>query len=105
MAAPQPQPTAAVETEDEAERAAVLATVQADQDRADIVAVLATDEGRRVMRRILAMASLHSPSFATDALVMAFNEGNRNFGLRLLALIADSAPAALAGILIEQPKD
>ena len=105
MAGSTPAPTAAVETEAEAERAAVLATVQADQERADLAAVLATGEGRRLMRRILALAALHSQTFSTDALLMAFNEGNRNFGLRLLAMIAEAAPSALAEILIEQPKD
>lgn len=106
MAEDMPEPRFAMDEESEA--AAAAARVRADEaerEKADLAAVLGMEEGRRVMRRLLAEANLHCPSFATDALVMAFNEGNRNFGLRLLARIAEAAPAALTGILIEQPKD
>jgi len=100
-----PEPCFALEEEGEAKAAARARADEAERAKADLAAVLATDEGRRVMRRLLAEGNLHCPSFTPDALVMAFNEGNRNFGLRLLAMIAEAAPSALAGILIEQPKD
>lgn len=100
-----PEPRFAMEEEGEANAAAQARADEAERAKADLAAVLEGDEGRRVMRRLLAESNLHCPSFSPDALVMAFNEGNRNFGLRLLARIAEAAPSALAGILIEQPKD
>ena len=105
MAEEMPEPRFAMDEEGDAAAAAQARADEAERAKADLAALLEMEEGRRVMRRLLAEANLHSPSFATGALVMAFNEGNRNFGLRLLARIAEAAPDALAFILIEQPKD
>lgn len=49
--------------------------------------VMETPEGRKAMEVILDITNLHQPSFSTNALTMAFNEGKRSVGLTLLSLI------------------
>lgn len=48
--------------------------------------------GRRIVWRLLAEAGVDRLSFNTNALVMAFNEGNRSSGNRTLAKIFSHCP-------------
>ena len=48
--------------------------------------------GRRIARGVLEHAGVFRLSFTRDAAETAFNEGGRNGGLRLLALIQTHAP-------------
>lgn len=69
------------------------------QDAADLKAVLATQEGRRFVRGLLADCGEHRTSFHTNAIQMSFNEGARNVGLKLKARIIRAAPEFLAELL------
>lgn len=47
-------------------------------------AVLATRDGRVILWQLLSDTGIYRSSFDRDIAVMAFNEGQRNIGLRLL---------------------
>ncbi len=60
-------------------------TNERQQELDDIEKQMKTRSGRRLMWRLLEMAGVFRSSFATDASVMAFQEGKRNQGLVLLS--------------------
>jgi hypothetical protein len=64
-----------------------------EQEINDFRALMGTKEGRRFMWRLLSKTGVHRTSFSNDALVMAFNEGNRNLGLLLMSEIHGLCPA------------
>lgn len=55
------------------------------EDKKVIEKLLETREGRAWYWSHLEAAGVFQTSFSSDALAMAFKEGTRNFGLRLLA--------------------
>ena len=57
--------------------------------------------GRRWVRNTLAACHVWDTSFATNAMRMAFLEGERNQGLRLQAEIAEAAPDQFIEMLKE----
>ena len=57
--------------------------------------------GRRWMREILAACHVWDTSYATNAIRMAFLEGERNQGLKLQAEIAEANPDAFLLMLKE----
>jgi len=57
--------------------------------------------GRRWVRNTLAACHVWDTSFATNAIRMAFLEGERNQGLRLQAEIAEAAPDLFIEMLKE----
>lgn len=72
---------------------------------ADVRAVAATAEGMRVLRYLLAMAGLYRPTFVADNdRLSAFREGERNAGLRLLALL-DEADESLYLRIIQSDQE
>ena len=58
-----------------------------DTEESDIKWLMSSRRGRRILWRVLDRAGVFRLSFNTNAMQMAFNEGVRNEGLRLLALI------------------
>lgn len=72
------------------------------QDADDFKALMATKRGRRFVWRLLEMAGVYRSSFGTNALQMAFTEGNRNTGLFLMAQIHEHCPEAYLTMLREQ---
>lgn len=72
-------------------------------DAEDLKAVLATVEGRRFVRGLLADCGEHRTSFHTNAIQMAFNEGARNVGLKLKSRIVAASPEWLAELLAADP--
>lgn len=60
------------------------------RDRADLISVLSTPQGRRFVRRVLAQAGHRMSTFHTNALVMSFNEGRREIGVWLEAEVIDA---------------
>lgn len=75
------------------------AKTAAERDAADLRAVLALPEGRRLLARVIAHAAPLASSFAADPLTMAFREGHRNAGLALVAMVSQTAPEHLPALL------
>jgi hypothetical protein len=67
----------------------------------DIRWLMGSKRGRRIVHRLLTSAGVFRISFHTNALQMAFNEGNRNQGNALLALITENCPERYADLLNE----
>lgn len=57
-----------------------------DEEISDLCKVMSSKEGRRFMRRLLSDAGVYRLSYSPgmDAMTTAFNEGNRNTGLKVL---------------------
>lgn len=68
----------------------------------DLVWLMTSKRGRRVMWRLLTNAGVYRQSYVPgDAFGTAFNEGNRNQGSRLLALILEHASEAY-GLMVQE---
>lgn len=80
----------------EQERAEAERATREEYDRLDRVNeikwIMGNEIGRRFMWRILEQAGVFRSTFSNDALTMAFAEGNRNEGLRQLAMIHEVCP-------------
>lgn len=72
-----------------------------EQEAADFQWLMGTPQGRRVVWRGLDTAGVFRSSFSTDPLVMAFNEGRRNAGLRTLEQIHALCPQAYTVMMKE----
>lgn len=84
------------EQRDEADRVKRLIEIE------DFKWVMAHKQGRRFVWRLLEQYGVFRSSFRTDALEMAFLEGQRNDGLRLMADIHEHAPDRYVEMLGEQ---
>jgi len=63
-------------------------TLQAMRDEiGDLQWLMGSKRGRRIVRRLLAKTGLYRSSFNHSGSITAFNEGERNVGLKLMALI------------------
>jgi len=64
-------------------------TGYSDIDRyKDFKATFATPAGKRVLHQLLRWSHIWQSSMAEDALTMAFSEGERNLGLKILATLS-----------------
>lgn len=63
-----------------------------EQEAADLKWLMGSKRGRRIVWRQLESAGVFRLSFNTNAMQMAFAEGNRNGGLRTLAQIHTLCP-------------
>jgi len=61
-------------------------------EEADVKWLMSQKRGRRMVWRFLDQAGVFRSSFSTNAMQMAFAEGARNRGLRLLDLIRTACP-------------
>ena len=66
---------------------------------------MSNKRGRRVMYGLLERAGVWRLSFNTNALQMAFNEGNRNWGLSLTATVSEHCPEQYALMLKEHTEN
>lgn len=74
----------------------------ARQERANLLVVLGTREGRAFIWDLLVRSGVFALSFSGEQpLTMAFNEGRRQYGNRLLAEINQAAPEAYLLMLKE----
>ncbi|KAF9396920.1 hypothetical protein CPC16_004253 [Podila verticillata] len=76
-----------------------------DTEEADLKWLMSTKQGRRIIWRFLERAGVYRLSFNTNALAMAFAEGNRNEGLRLLGQIHTLCPEFYVAMVKEQNHD
>ena len=72
-----------------------------DNEDSDIKWLVSTKRGRRIVWRMLDQAGVFRMSFNTNSMTMAFQEGNRNSGNRLLAQINEVNPDAFTLMLKE----
>lgn len=63
-----------------------------ETEDSDFKWLMGSKRGRRIVWRLLDQTGVFRLSFNTNAMQMAFNEGNRNFGNRTLALIQTHCP-------------
>lgn len=68
----------------------------------DLKFVMGHKQGRRFVWRQLHSYGVFRSSFSTDPVVMAFNEGGRNHGLKLIAEIHQHCPERYAEMMKEQ---
>jgi hypothetical protein len=70
----------------------------------DVKRLMASPWGRRLMWGMLADAKTYQPTFDTNAMRMAHNEGLRSFGISLLSYIQMTCPERYLEMLKEQTK-
>lgn len=63
-----------------------------DVEIADLRWLMSSKNGRRFMNRLFSLTGVYRHSFDTNAMKMAFNEGNRNMGLMLLNEVMEHCP-------------
>lgn len=76
-----------------------------ETEEADIRWLMSSKRGRRIIWRHLDRAGVFRLSFNTNAMQMAFAEGNRNEGLRVLAQVHALCPELYPQMLKEQASD
>lgn len=75
--------------------------LSAEVEELDVKWLMSSKRGRRILWRLLEQAGVFRLSFDTNAMRMAFNEGNRNYGNRTLATINKTCPELFAVMLKE----
>lgn len=84
------------------ERAEKLRQAQLERDKRDLQWVMGSEEGRRVMYRLLEQAGIYTTSFvAGDPHATSFREGMRNNGLQLMQQLLNAGPAQYNQMLQE----
>ena len=73
-----------------------------DTEESDFKWLMSSKRGRRIVWRLLDRAGVFRLSFNTNSMAMAFNEGNRNEGLRIMAQIHALCPELYAVMAKEQ---
>lgn len=68
----------------------------------DLIWLMSNKRGRRIARRLLDQAGVYQQSYTGEALSMAFNEGRRSRGLKLINMIAANCPEQYALLLKER---
>lgn len=76
-----------------------------DTEEADFKWLMGSKRGRRIVWRQLDRAGVFRLSFNTNAMTMAFAEGNRNEGLRIIAMIHEQCPELYTVMVKEQVHD
>ena len=76
-----------------------------ETEEADIRWLMSSKRGRRILWRLLEQAGVFRLSFNTNAMQMAFAEGNRNFGNRALSLIHSQCPELYPSMVKENTDD
>jgi hypothetical protein len=86
--------------EAQADRLRLLSEVE----QLDVKWLMGSKRGRRIVWRLLEQARVFALSFDTNAMRMAFNEGNRNYGNRTLDLIHTTCPE-LFSVMLKESND
>lgn len=80
------------------------AKLERESEEADVRWLMGNKRGRRIIWRLLNQSGVFRLSFNTNAMQMAFAEGNRNFGNRLLELIHAHCPE-LYPTMVKESRD
>lgn len=78
--------------------------LEKEEHDSDIRWLMSTKKGRRFVWRTLDQCGVFRMSFNTDALLMAFAEGNRNFGNQLLEAVISTVPD-MYSVMIQEHKE
>lgn len=84
---------------------AVRERLSRETEEADLKWLMGSKRGRRVVWRLLDTSGVFRLSFNTNAMQMAFAEGNRNYGNRTLALIHALCPELYPAMVKENTND
>ena len=76
-----------------------------ENEEADLKWLMGSKRGRRVVWRLLDQSGVFRLSFNTNAMQMAFAEGNRNYGNRTLAMIHALCPELYPQMIKENTND
>lgn len=76
--------------------------IERESEESDLKWLMSSKRGRRILWRLLDRAGVFRISFNTNAMQMAFSEGNKNEGLRTLALIHTHCPELYPVMVKEQ---
>jgi hypothetical protein len=79
--------------------------VARENEENDLKWLMGSKRGRRVVWRLLDQSGVFRLSFNTNAMQMAFSEGNRNFGNRTLAMIHTLCPELYPQMVKENAND
>ena len=81
------------------------AKIARESEEADVRWLMSNKRGRRIVWRLLDVAGVFRSSFNTNAAQMAFAEGNRNYGLRMLSQIHALCPDQYPVMMKEATND
>ena len=76
-----------------------------ESEESDVRWLMGNKRGRRILWRLLDQAGVFRSSFNTNALSLSFAEGNRNYGLRTLAMIHSLCPEHYSTMIKEQTNE
>lgn len=79
--------------------------VARESEVADIKWLMSSRRGRRIMWRLLELSGPFRLTFNTNAMQMAFNEGNRNMGNQLFNEVMTLCPEMYPVMVKEQQDD
>ena len=88
-----------------AEDKALRDRLSRENEEADVKWLMSSKRGRRILWRILEHSGVFRLSFNTNAMQMAFSEGNRNLGNRYLTLIHAMCPEQYPAMVKENTDD
>lgn len=77
----------------------------AERQKGDLVFVMGTKQGRRLLWELLSRAGVFASSFTGDNNATNFNEGRRSEGLRLFSAIMDACPELYLTMADEAKED
>ena len=78
--------------------------ISRENEEADLKWLMGSKRGRRMVWRLLDQTGVFRLSFNTNAMQMAFAEGNRNYGNRTLSLIHTLCPE-LYPLMVKEQQD
>jgi hypothetical protein len=85
-------PLDTAEQERSADDAKLRAKIERESEEADVRWLMGSKRGRRILWRLMDQSGVFRLSFNTNSMQMAFAEGNRNMGNKLLAKIHTLCP-------------
>ncbi len=78
--------------------------VERQIEQQDLKWLMKCRQGRRIVWRLLERTGLYRTSFDPNPAMMAFNEGNRNLGLMLMAQLNEVCPERYT-LMVQEQRD